>query len=149
MKKTLLFLSMFAWLWVGMACSGNDDDNPRMAPLPQYQFRGDYVTDTWNNIGIIHHCADSPKSLYYYIEDTQNRRYYINLNCTTEYQPITELLIEGIKVKFSGKIYTLNEKWYRSAPNLAEIQNEIEMYGLFWNTYQIERIEDNEASEEE
>jgi hypothetical protein len=71
------------------------------------------------------------------------------LNCTTEYQPITELLIEGIKVKFSGKVYTLNEKWYRSAPNLAEIQNEIEMYGLFWNTYQIERIEDNEASEEE
>ncbi len=25
MKKTLLFLSMFAWLWVGMACSGDDD----------------------------------------------------------------------------------------------------------------------------
>jgi hypothetical protein len=52
MKKTLLFLSMFAWLWVGMACSGNDDDNPRMAPLPQYQFRGDYVTDTWNNLAL-------------------------------------------------------------------------------------------------
>ncbi|MBE6283890.1 MAG: hypothetical protein E7098_06065 [Mediterranea massiliensis] len=28
MKKTLLFLSMFAWLWVGMACSGDDDLPP-------------------------------------------------------------------------------------------------------------------------
>lgn len=28
MKKTILFLSMFAWLWMGMACSNDDDPLP-------------------------------------------------------------------------------------------------------------------------
>ena len=33
MKKTILFLSMFAWLWMGMACSSDDD--PLLPPVEE------------------------------------------------------------------------------------------------------------------
>lgn len=130
MKKNVLFALICAGVF-GFAvssCSSDDKDEMQAAVYPDiYRVYTDYISDVNDEYGVVNKDYFDG---HFYIDAANGNRYYLAATGEFLLEVLPQLekagiLVEGNKVKFSGKVYDSDERW------IPGLQWRLDNYG--WN----------------
>ena len=92
------------------ACNNKDDNlvGDRVPPPRTITIVGNYLMEANSIVGVVH--KDRSLGLTY-IEDEEKSRFYIRTTSKDAEEALLKIAIEGLKVKFSGKVYEMNKEF--------------------------------------
>ena len=132
MKKNLLFALICACVmgFAASSCSSDESDESDERVYDNakiYRVHADYISDINDEYGVVRFDYFAANT---YIDAANGNRYYLAATgeFLLEIQPQLEkagILVEGNKVKFSGKVYDSDERW------IPDLQWRLDNYG--WN----------------
>jgi len=137
MNKIMKKISLFALICAGVfgfavsSCSSDDKDVTVAGVNPEtYYAFTNYISDVNDETGTVHF---DYFSAYTYIDGANGNRYYLFPETILDGDGFTTLsrlekagiLLEGNKVRFSGKVYDSDERW------IPDLQWRLDNYG--WN----------------
>lgn len=135
----VLLLMTGAVLFVFSCCNKNDDDILDFPPLYRIGV-GDYIT--WKDeVGTMRLTGESTPTgqTEIYIEDIWRNRYYI---AYTNNEEMSKLMIEGLRVKFRGKVFGVKEEYAEK----KKWPNDVNIWYLVQTYCFIEIMSEEEAS---
>lgn len=148
MKRKSSFVLYISFLLIAelsvvcSACSSDDENNTGDSAAMNtevYYIIGDCIKNLKDENGVVLKDHNN----WWYIADSQNNRYYIYEVSTKN--NLNDVLIEGTKVQFDGKVYVYKEEFiesfFKHDPILSNLLNEIKLYALVEPDFSIKKIE--------
>ena len=75
-----------------------------------------------------------------YIEDEEKSRFYIRTTSKDAEEALLKIAIEGLKVKFSGKVYEMNKEFAKD----NKLPNDVKLYSLISPDYSITILDEQQ-----
>ena len=107
----VFLLMMMGPVIFNSACNNKDDNlvvGDRVPPPRTITIVGNYLMEANSIAGVVH--KDRSLGLTY-IEDEEKSRFYIRTTSKDAEEALLKIAIEGLKVKFSGKVYEMNKEF--------------------------------------
>mgnify|MGYP001072669116 CR=1 FL=1 len=137
----VFLLMMMGTVIFNSACNNKDDNlvvgdrvpppQKRKIPPPStITIVGNYLMEANSIAGVVH--KDRSLGLTY-IEDEEKSRFYIRTTSKDAEEALLKIAIEGLKVKFSGKVYEMNKEFAKD----NKLPNDVKLYSLVSPDYSI------------
>ena len=129
----VFLLMMMGTVIFNSACNNKDDNlvvGDRVPPPRTITIVGNYLMEANSIAGVVH--KDRSLGLTY-IEDEEKSRFYIRSTSKDAEEALLKIAIEGLKVKFSGKVYEMNKEFAKD----NKLPNDVKLYSLVSPDYSI------------